>query len=848
MNQLTRRALVLPTRRASEARLTSSSPPLLLASLLPLPSPSLLVILCVVFAWSPPAAAEPSTEQIKYFEQHVRPLLSENCLKCHGAKKQRGGLRLDSFAALLKGGESGAALVVGKPDESLLVQALKHDGLAMPPEEKLADAQIDAVVEWVRMGAPWPESERTIAPASKAARVLTDDDRQYWCFQPVRRVAPPAVERREGARSAVDAFILARLAREGIAPAPEADRRSLARRMAFDLTGLPPTADEIDAFVADEAPDAVERFADRLLASPRHGERWARHWLDLVRYAESDGFKQDDYRPNAWPYRDYVVKSFNRDKPYDQFVIEQLAGDEVAPQDPDALVATGYLRHWIYEYNQRDVRSQWMNILNDITDVTSDVFLGMGLGCARCHDHKFDPLLQRDYYRLQAFFTPLMPRDDLPLASPGEIAEYEAKLKAWEEKTADIRREMAELEREVRDRTTNGAIDKFPKDVRPMLRKTATERAPFEQQLAELAGRQIVMEHKNLKMDAKLKDEPKARWKELHQRLVEYDLDRPAPLPTAQAATDVGPTAPPTFIPGPSKSREIPPGFLSVLDPGDVQASPPSSNPRTTGRRLTLARWLVQPDQPLVPRVLVNRLWQHHFGAGLVRTSSDFGRLGEPPTHPELLDWLASRLVSDGWQLKPLHRELVTSATYRQSAVEPASAPALEKDPDNRWLWRMPIRRLDAEQIRDAALAVTGELFDGGGGPSVESSVAKRSIYVKVIRNRRDPLLEGFDAPDYLTSTAQRNVTTTPNQALLMINGPWALARAKALATDVKRGGGEPAERVERLYRRTLGRSPSDDERRDAESFLTSAGSDANASLVDLCHVLLNANEFLYVD
>ncbi|MFM9114578.1 MAG: DUF1549 domain-containing protein, partial [Planctomycetota bacterium] len=477
----------------------------------------------------------------------------------------------------------------------------------------------------------------------RVRRGLTAEDRAWWASQPLAAPIPPATPTPRWSLSPIDRFIAARLEQEQgqghgqehghekLQPAPAADKATLLRRLAFDLTGLAPTAEQCDDYLADEQPDAYERQVDRLLASPRHGERWARHWLDLVRYAESDGFKQDDYRPHAWHYRDYVIKSLNADKPYDQFIREQLAGDELAPNDDEAQVATGFLRHWIYEYNQRDVRSQWTNILNDVTDVTADVFLAMGLGCARCHDHKDDPLLQRDYFRLQAFFAPLVPRDDRSLATAAERADYAQRLSDWERKTAEIRTEMTAIEQQIRAQTTQSAIDKFPKDIRPMLRKSPDERAPLEQQLAELANRQVTLEQVNVKMESRLKDEAKERWVALKKRLDEYAIDRPAPLPVVNAVSDVGVHAPPTVIPGGREGAVIEPGFLSILDPAPATIQPLPALP-STGRRSALANWLTQPDQPLTPRVAVNRLWQYHFGRGLVKTASDFGRLGEPPT------------------------------------------------------------------------------------------------------------------------------------------------------------------------------------------------------------------------
>jgi hypothetical protein len=766
--------------------------------------------------------SKPMAEQLRFFEEKVRPLLAENCFKCHGAEKQKGSLRLDSLATILAGGESGPAVVPGKPEESLLVEAINYESFEMPPSGKLNDNAIAVLSNWIKMGAPWPAGDPPIAVAASKVRTITDEDRRWWAYQPLRDVAVPKVDGTATCRNEVDRFIVARLQQQQLSPAPEADRLTLIRRAYFDLIGLPPTPEEIDAFLSDPSADAYDKLIDRLLDDARYGERWARHWLDLVRYAESDGFKQDAFRPNAWRYRDYVVRSLNDDKPYDRFVMEQLAGDEIAPHDPDALAATGYLRHWIYEYNQRDVRTQWSNILNDVTDVTADVFLGMGMGCARCHDHKFDPILQRDYFRLQAFFTPLRPRDDLPTGTAEELADYHRKLTAWEAKTADLRRQIDEIERPIFQQTANPAINKFPPDIRPMLRKAPGDRSPFEQQIAELAFRQVQEEYDKLNIASKLKGEEKDKWSTLTAELVEYETQKPKPLPTAYCVTDIGRDAPPTMIPGDRKQEAIEPGFLTVLDPSTAAIESLPEAPNSTGRRTALARWIASPDNPLSTRVIVNRIWQYHFGRGLVATASDFGHLGEPPTHPELLDWLTRQFIDHGWSMKHMHRLMMTSATYRQASLPPqAPSPKLQfLDPDNRLLARMNVHRLDAEQIRDAVLAVTGELNPAAGGPSVDAGQPRRTIYTKVVRNTRDPLLDVFDAPDGFSSISQRNVTTTPTQSLLMINGSWPLQRAKALAGRLQKEklDGEPL--VRRAYRLAYGREPTPSQLAAALSFL----------------------------
>jgi len=839
-----------------------------------------LTALCTLVStanWCAGADLKPTAEQAKFFEKEVRPLLVANCLKCHGPEKQKGGLRLDSRTTILSGGETGPAVVEGKPEESLLVEAINYDGLEMPPQGKLGEKQRETLIKWVQMGLPWPGDTSSTAPVQAAKPKITDEDREFWSFQPLQRPEVPQVAG-DWIRNPIDHFILARLNKEGLAPATEEGREALIRRLSYDLSGLPPTPAEIDAFINDKGPNAYETVVDRLLASPRYGERWGRHWLDLVRYAESDGYRADAYRPDAWRYRDYVVKAFNDDKPYDQFVTEQLAGDELRPNDPEMRVAVGYYRLGTYEYNQRDVPGQWATIINEITDVTGDVFLGLGMGCARCHDHKFDPILQKDYYRLQAFFTPLLPRDDLNLATANQWKRYQKELEAWEVKVSDTLKKVAELEAPYREKAKRSAIEKFPPEMQAIIAKPKSERTPLEEQLAALAYRQVIEEYNRLPAVMK-KSKVKDTWQALQDEL---DRNRPTPPGNVMTATDIGATPPPTLIPGDRKKEVIKPGFLTLLDPEPAVITKVSTAPESTGRRTALARWLTRPDNQLTTRVAANRIWQYHFGRGLVDTSSDFGKLGERPSHPELLDWLASEFVARGWSLKALHRLIVTSATYRQAAHHPDPALAREKDPENRLLWHRLPRRLDVEPIRDAMLAVSGELDLTGGGPATETSKPRRAIYTQVIRNKRDPLSEVFDSPDGSLTTPKRDSTVTALQALLMINGSWTLDRSKAFAARLQAEADDDGERVERAYRLAFGRRPSDPERADALAFLhqgkprptpnsprdevaedggaagacdtppadsSSAQPQANPEAwVDFCHALLNASEFLYVD
>ena len=796
------------------------------------------------------ATAKPTAADLAFYEQTVKPILAGACFECHSheAKKFKGGLALDSAAAIHKGGDTGPAIVPGDTEKSLLIKAVRYTDadLQMPPKnKKLGSDQIAALEKWVKLGAPMPEAtgEKQTVRRGK----ITDEDRQWWAFVPVRKPAVPAVGALQaGVKNPIDQFIRAKLAANQLTPAPETDRVTLARRVHFDLTGLPPTPFELDQFLNDKSKDAYEKLVDRLLASPRYGEKWARHWLDLVRYAESDGYRADGYRQYAWRFRDYVVKSLNEDKPYDQFVREQLAGDEMyfnakpETRNPELLVATGYFRAGIYEYNNRDVRGQWQRIIEDITDTSADVFLGVGLQCARCHDHKFDPLLQKDYYRFQAFFAPLLPREDLTLATPAERVAYEAKLAKWEAATADIRAEIESLLVPVRKSTERSSIEMFVEDIRADILKPVAQRTPYEHQIAELAYRQVANEF--TKLDAKLKGEAKERVIALRKKLTEFDSLKPAPLTPNYGATDVGPTAPPTLLPKGREKQPVEPGYLSVLDEQPAIVKPLANS---TGRRSELARWLTSPENPLTARVMVNRLWQGHFGRGLAANASDFGKLGEQPSHPELLDWLAATFVEKGWSLKAMHRLMVTSATYRQSSIQSSVSSvqsgtrtqvaslntdslntehsrARSLDPENRLLSSFPVRRLEAEQIRDAILAVTGQLkLEPAGGPSTDQLTPRRSIYSKWLRNAPDPLLNVFDLAEPFQSVAQRNVTTTPPQALLLLNSQMMLRHARAFAQRLEQEHpSSDDEMVNAAYRLAFSRAPKAAERAGALQFL----------------------------
>jgi Protein of unknown function (DUF1553)/Protein of unknown function (DUF1549) len=694
-----------------------------------------------------------------------------------------------------------------------------------------------------------------------------------WAFQTPKRSPLPVLRTTDRVRNPIDAFVLAKLENAGLTYSPEADRRTLIRRITFDLTGLPPTPSEIDAFVNDRAPDAYERLVERLLASPHYGERWATPWLDLARFAETDGFKADDPRPAAWRYRDYVIKSLNDDKPYDRFLREQIAGDELYPDDSAAVIATGFLRHYPDEYNAVNLEQRRQEILNDLTDTTTQVVLGLTVGCARCHDHKFDPITQEDYYRIQAFFAAYQPAD-VPVGGHEELARSREQLRAWEEKTADIRKQMSELEDPVRKNFQAKRKFRFPKEYQEMFDRPTDQRTPLQQQLACMVEKQVRASPDEVLKT--MKPEVRQQWQDLQKRMADVGVPHPPALPSAMAMTDVGAQAPPTFLlkrgdwrhPG----KEVPPGYLSAIDDHSAKISAPAGS-TTTGRRSDLARWLTSDDNPLTARVMMNRLWQGHFGRGIVATTGDFGAQGEAPTHPELLDWLAIEFRARGWSLKEMHRLIVTSTAYRQG--NDWNATAVRTDPDNKFLWRQNRRRLEGEVLRDAMLSVAGTLNARSGGPSIfpelpaELSGAKswvvsadpaerqrRSVYIYVKRNLRYPLLSTFDAPDANETCSRRFTTTTAPQALMLFNGKLTRDVAKVFAARVIREVGEdPASIVEQSFRLALGRAPETDEARMMQTFLERQltrhqGQKAGtaSAVTELCHALLNLNEFLYVD
>lgn len=735
----------------------------------------------------------------------------------------------------------------------------------------------------------------------------------HWSFQPVVRPTIPQPRRGDRVLNPIDAFLQTDLERHGLTAAPAAGRRELIRRLKYDLTGLPPTAAEVAAFVADSQPDAYERLVDRLLASPHYGEHWGRQWLDVVRYAETSGYNADPVRPLSWKYRDWVIDALNSDLPYDQFVAQQIAGDELFPENPAAQIATGYLLMWPDESNASNVLLARQDGLNDLTGNVATVFLGISLGCAQCHDHKFDPIPQVDFYRLQAFFTGIVRDESAPVASLEQLRDWHARHDLWLQSTLAPRTELQRLEAEARVKAAGDRRMKFPAIVLDAIDTPPELRNTLQRQLAFWCERQMGITDEGIL--SALSAPQKDRRKQLLAQLAEAERERPRPPVEIQGMVarelECEPPATHRLASGTYNKplEQVAPGVPSFVATGSGDPLPfAAPHPHSSGRRTALARWLVDPRNPLVPRVLVNRLWQGHFGRGLIENANDLGSQSPPPAHPALLDWLAATFVSPAqpsddsppglaFRLKALHRLLVTSQAYRQSGVDGVPpeqlSTALESDPGNVGYWHFPRRRLPAEAIRDSLLAIAGQLNPTLSGPSVWPELPRgfstreawkvstapadrhrRSVYIHAKRNLPYPLLEAFDLPDMHESCARRTQTTIAPQALMLLNSEIVLDLSRQLAGELLSANpdAEPTRLVGELYARVYARAPSADEWPAAHSFLDRQTQRLEAraqsgvplllphphprfldparaaAFVDLCHALLNSNEFLFVD
>ena len=782
-----------------------------------------LSVSVAVLALAPAGAPALCAEHDEFFEKEVRPLLVERCYECHSGDVREGGLRLDSRFLVLRGGDSGPAVVQDKPETSLLLQAIEYlDEPKMPPDGKLSDAELEALRKWVLLGAPWPAGDAAGAEAfaEEVEWGPTEEQREWWAFQPVREPAIPEVRDPAWAQTDIDRFILAKLEADQLAPALPAEKRVWLRRVTYDLTGLPPTPEEIDAFVADHSPQARAVVVERLLAAPEYGQRWGRHWLDIVRYADyHDGdpkARDKTCEPiNAWRYRDWVVDSFNRDLPFDEFIIHQIAGDMLPEPEgkeyyADGLVATTFLSNGVWDRGDADKEKMVSDMVDDNVDTVGKAFMGLTLGCARCHDHKFDPVSQADYYGLAGIFYSTHILKDIgskggnyflnriPLADSEYVEQRDAQVKQIDERNEKIKE-----------------LDKIE------------SRTP----------------------------EQDAERTELIRQRDELQAALPPEPPYAEAAIEGG--TPKGLFPGIQDvpihvrgsytrlGKVVPRQMPAFFTPGEQPAIESGS-----GRR-ELARWVASGDNPLTARVIVNRVWQWHFGAGLVRTPNNFGMLSEPPSHPELLDWLASRFVTEGWSIKTLHRSIVLSATYAQSAD--ASPEKLELDPENRLVSRFVPRRLEAEAIRDAMLSVTGTLDTALGGPADDDlNTTRRSLYVQTARWDRGSFAMLFDAANMDASDEKRTISTVAPQALFLLNHSFTLERARDLAARLERdvpgdGPDVVSARFDRAYRLLYGRLPTAAERDVARNIIDSS-SDAAGGWTDLAHVLLSTNAFVYVD
>jgi hypothetical protein len=1094
-----------------------------------------------------PAERVFSAKEVEFFEKQVQPILKAHCVKCHGGGKVRGGLRLTSRAGVLQGGDLGPAVSLEKPEESRLLKAIRYqEGLEMPPTGKLLPRDVEVLTRWVHGGLPWSAGAEVVTtPGHEESGKVTEAARRFWAYQPVKRPEPPVVAHRELVRNPLDAFVLHELEAKGLEPVGLADRVALVRRAYYDLLGLPPTPEQVDAFLADTRPDAWERLIDQLLGSPAYGEKWGRHWLDLVRYAETHGYERDSAKPFAWRYRDYVLEAFNRDLPYDRFLVEQLAGDELAEVTRDSLIATGYFRLGLWDDEPADRLLAKYDVLDGIVSTTAGVVLGMSIGCARCHDHKRDPIPQKDYYRLLAFFRDITDMNKANLRkvrtpeSEQEVVRLRQELRQRE---ARLYNRVYELEQRLaaglKERGLPGALslsedvvdlhykfyrdtwDKLPDfdslkhetegavsgnrfSLAPASRQeaiglvfTGTLRVPQKgrytfavtssegvrlkvnsQAVVERPDRgghqaegsvelpagpvPIRLEYFNSTgapalevswsgpgfSNRKLSDEGRAAERVLAAdsrtsgQIWSYTLDKPpadwmkpefsgegwkpgrggfgargtpgavvrtpwktadiwlrrtftVETPPVELALDIhhdddvevylngqlvyqsagfltsyqrvslsenatkalrkgdnllavhcnqngggqyidvglvqgNPLDPARLmrkhgeailgadltqryldlvnelaavrkekIPEPgldvmcveergraethvlirgnptAEGPKVEAGFPEVLNAGSVKMPGLPASVHSSGKRRALAEWLVSPSNPLTARVMVNRIWQHHFGRGIVPTSNDFGKLGEMPTHPELLDWLADEFVRGGWQIKPLHRLIMTSNTYRLSAR--AGTQGLKVDPANTLLWRFGMRRLTAEEVRDSILMASGQLNRKGGGPSVYPPIpaevlagqsrpgdgwftsppeeaARRSVYVHVKRSLQVPILATHDQADTDSSCAVRYTTTVPTQALGMLNGEFINEQAESLARRLEREAPESvAAQVERAIRLTTGRRPGRDEVQRDVSFIHSVQAkgklNAHAALAVYALLALNTNEFLYLD
>ncbi len=957
-------------------------------------------------------------EDVAFFEKDVLPILKANCFKCHGGEaKVQADFRITSRAGIVKGGELGPVINDAKPDESLLLQAINYGDLKMPPNAKLSADKIAVLTKWVKLGLPW-SSTADYGVESEKKHAGSSDGGDYWAYQPIKRPTAPSVKNSQWVKSPVDAFVLAKLEAKGLNPSKSADKVALLRRAFYDLTGLPPSIADVDAFLKDDSPQAFEKLIDRLLESPQYGEKWGRHWLDLVRYAESHGYERDSPKPEAWRFRDYVIDSFNQDKPYDRFLIEQLAGDELDVVTRETLTATGYYRLGIWDDEPADPPLARYDGLDDIVKTTSEVMLGISMGCARCHDHKGDPIPHADYYRMLAYFhdvTHPNSQNLRHLANEEDRVEHANRVKAKVDREAKLQADIRAIEETFRtqlaeklgikivpiDRTADGkAVLLADSRKQPQKWYFSTEKPSDDWMQPDYSvtswkegnggfgtngtpGAVVRTEWKTndiwLRRDFELSEIPKALLLELHHDedvevfingfqvysakgfitdYAKYPLKKPAlkalvpgrnvlaihckqtgggqyidagliaseeldllaamkqhgeavlgkdtlrehaklskeledskkmkltePGTAIMAVAEAGRAQTFVLLRGSpnSKGQQVEPNVPAMLKSKTPELPQSPTKQGTSGKRLAFAKWLTSPENPLTARVIANRLWQHHFGRAIVPTPNDFGQLGEQPTHPELLDWLASEVVAGGWKLKRMHKLLMLSATYQQAslseyaaATDKSAKSPHEVDPANSLLWRMNSRRLTSEEIRDSMLAATGELNLKAGGPSIYVPIpaevlagqsrpgagwsksspedeVRRSVYIHLKRSLLVPILEMHDQADTDSSCPVRYNTVVPTQSLGMLNGDFTNEKANKLAARLKQDApNDLAAQVRLALRLTTSRVPSNDEVTSDVSFVRDLQArrqlSVDQALRHYCLLMLNTNEFVYVD
>ena len=791
-----------------------------------------------------------SPEQVAFFENKIRPVLVERCFECHNEDVQESGLRLDSLQAIIDGGERGPAIVVGKAQESLLIHAVNHSEaeLQMPEGDKLAAIEIQSLAKWIDMGAPWPGQHyvKTNRPSeNKNGPLFTDEQKNFWAFVRPKLPQLPTVKNEAWVQSDLDRFILSRLEAKGLAPAPPATKRTLVRRVYFDLIGLPPTPEQVAEFLSDDSPNSLERLIDSLLASPQYGERWGRHWLDVARYADSNGLDENMAFEFIYKYRDWVIQSFNEDLPYDQFVAHQLAGDLIERADDESneeyihrVKAVGFLSVGPKMIADDDPKKKKLDIIDEQLNTLSQAFMGLTVGCARCHDHKFDPIPAWDYYAMASILKSTKTMEHLRVVAP--IGLHEFKPAGYDEALAeyDSRRKELIANRDEFLRPILG--DKFDKTIKDAKKTRAA-----------------------------VPDDQQEKWKKIQAELAEHEKTRPS-LEKVMAVKEGEPEDLRVLVrgnylaPGEQTKRQ----FLRIIDGEDSQPIVTDGS-----GRLELARWIASDQHPLTARVFVNRVWRWRFGAGIVSTPDNFGRLGARPTHPDLLDWLAVTFVTeDKWSLKRFHKRMMLSSTYQMSSEFDENAASL--DPTNKWWWRFPRKRLEAEAIRDAILHVSDGLDLTMGGslmPLKDRSYvtgtaskrqrynnARRTIYQPVYRSAVYDVLSTFDFPDPATLNGDRSNSVVAPQALLMMNSSLVETSAERLAVNLLASYATDSDRIHALYERAYSRPPREHEQtvilRHLQSASDTASSRGEASDDQLrvwrgvCRAIIAANEFLYVD